>query len=40
VPIGVVSDRGDVTRRVLEQHYDARDEMTRMAQRRQHLNLD
>lgn len=40
VPIGVVSDRGNVTRRVLEKHYDARDEMTRMAQRRQHLNLD
>lgn len=40
VPIDVVSDRGDVTRRVLEEHYDARDEMTRMAQRRQHLGLD
>ena len=40
VPIDVVSDRGNVTRRVLQEHYDARDEMTRMAQRRQHLNLD
>lgn len=40
VPIDVVSDRGNVSRRVLEEHYDARDEMTRMAQRRQHLNLD
>lgn len=40
VPIDVISDRGNVSRRVLEEHYDARDEMTRMAQRRKHLNLD
>ncbi|MFA1609867.1 tyrosine-type recombinase/integrase [Halobellus rubicundus] len=40
VPMEVVSDRGNVSRRVLEEHYDARDEMTRMAQRRKHLNLD
>jgi site-specific recombinase XerD len=40
VPMDVVSDRANVSRRVLEEHYDARDEMTRMAQRREHLNLD
>lgn len=40
VPIDIVSDRGNVSRRVLEEHYDARDEMTRMAQRRQHLDFD
>jgi site-specific recombinase XerD len=39
-PLNVVSDRADVSRRVLEEHYDARDEMTRMTQRRQHLNID
>jgi site-specific recombinase XerD len=40
VPIDVVSDRGNVSRRVLEEHYDARDEMTRMVQRRKKLNLE
>jgi site-specific recombinase XerD len=40
VPMDVVSDRSNVSQRVLEEHYDARDEMTRMAQRREHLNLD
>jgi hypothetical protein len=40
VPIDVVSGRANVSRRVLEEHYDARNEMTRMAQRRQHLNLE
>ena len=40
IPIETLSERADVTPRVLRQHYDIRTEKTKMEQRRDILNLD
>lgn len=40
IPIETLSERADVTPRVLRQHYDTRTEKTKMEQRREILDLD
>lgn len=40
IPIETLSERADVTPRVLRQHYDKRSEKQKMEQRRNILDLD
>lgn len=39
VPLDVISGRANVSRDVLEKHYDARSDLDKMTQRREHLDL-
>jgi hypothetical protein len=38
MPDKVISDRANVTQRVIDQHYDGRTERERMEQRREYLD--